>query len=308
MKNIVVTGATSMIGSAVIRSCLHSSVETVYAVVRPNSLKLDHLPDDPRIQIIECGVEDLLSLPEKISGPVDTFYHIAWGLTGEQRNKGISDQASNVRYTVDAVISSHKIGCTKFIGAGSQAEYGYTKDPLMSPDTAVNPVQPYGIAKYAAGRLAKAQAEALGVDFIWVRIFSIYGPYDKPTTMISSTIRKMLSKEHTSFTEGTQIWDYLYVEDAGDAFYRIGEMVTGSHIYCLGSGEGKPLKEYISELRDAVDPTLSVGFGEVPYRDKRPLSICADISSLTRDTNWKPATSFSDGIRITIDAARRENQ
>lgn len=295
-----------MIGSAIIRSCLQHSIEKIYAVVRPGTKNLSHLPADDRIQIVECSVDHLSELPEMIRDTADVFYHIAWGLTGKNRNRDLIAQSRNITDTVEAVRSAASLGCAKFIGAGSQAEYGNTHLPVIRPDTPVDPTQPYGIAKYAAGKLGKAEASACGLDFIWVRIFSVYGPYEKKTTMISASLQKMLNGESPSFTEATQIWDFLYADDAGEAFYKIGQKVSGHHIYCLGSGEGRTLRDYILEMRDIISPGLALKFGEIPYGPDGPLGICADIKSLSQDTGWNPETSFADGIRKTCSFFRRD--
>ena len=60
----------------------------------------------------------------KVKGSFDTFYHIAWGYTGAARNKSTRLQSKNIDYTLDAVEAAAKLGCKRFIGAGSQAEYG----------------------------------------------------------------------------------------------------------------------------------------------------------------------------------------
>ncbi len=296
MKKIIVTGATSMIGSAIIRAALTRPIETIYAVVRPQSRRLHQLPTDERIKVIECAVEDIQRLPDLIPDACDTFYHIAWGLTGSARNQNILAQTANIDYTILAVQAAKKLGCQRFIGAGSQAEYGYPVSLPMAPASPANPVQAYGIAKYAAGKLASQEASRLEMDFFWVRIFSVYGPFDKPTTMIASTIQRMKAGEATAFTKGEQIWDYLYEDDAARAFILIGEKSVGNRIYCLGSGQGRPLRDYITTMKDVINPALSVSFGSIPYPKNGPLSICADISSLTQDTGWKPTVSFREGI------------
>ena len=85
MKRIIVTGATSMIGTALIEECIRHDIE-VYAVVRAGSSKTKRLPESARIHQIECELEKLEELPAKITGECDTFFHIAWGNTGENRN------------------------------------------------------------------------------------------------------------------------------------------------------------------------------------------------------------------------------
>lgn len=113
MKRIVVTGATSMIGTALIEECLRHDVE-VYAVVRADSSKKDRLPRDKRVHLIDGSLEDLSMLPGRISEKCDTFYHIAWGNTGENRNRSSELQSRNITYTLEAVKAAEKLGCRRF--------------------------------------------------------------------------------------------------------------------------------------------------------------------------------------------------
>ena len=300
MKTIVVTGATSIIGSSLIRACLRQDIQRIYAVVRPGCGKLSRLPKDDRLRILECPIDQYDTLPQKIHGPCDVFYHIAWSLTGAARNSDLSEQARNILYTLNAVNAAKALGCGKFVGAGSQAEYGKSDAEKIGPETPVNPVQAYGIAKYAAGKLAMQAAARLELSCLWVRIFSVYGIFDKPTSMISTALPKMLSGERASFSAGDQIWDYLFSEDAGEAFRLIGERAQGRKVYCLGSGQARPLKTFLTEMRDTVHPALELGLGDIPYTDSTVMRLCADISSLQADTGFRPETSFSEGIRNTI--------
>ena len=78
MQRIIVTGATSMIGVALIEECIKHGTE-VYAVVREGSKKRSRLPESSLIKFADCSLEHLDRLPEMISQECDTFYHIAWG-------------------------------------------------------------------------------------------------------------------------------------------------------------------------------------------------------------------------------------
>lgn len=296
MRNVIITGATSMIGLSTLESCLAHDVRKIYAVVRPNSTNLNRLPNDKRITIIECDVDEYSKLQSLIVEQCDVFYHFAWKATGTKRNENIEAQIDNIQFTIDAVTAAKTCGCTKFIGAGSQAEYGHLCLDKIGEDSPANPTQPYGIAKYAAGKLAKEKADYLGIDCVWVRIFSIYGKYDKSSTLVSSTIARMKTENRVSFTEGIQRWDYLYSKDAGEAFYAIGDRSHGSKVYCLGSGVARPLKEYIYIMKELINQDVKLGFGDIPYGKYPVMNLCADISKLQKDTGWKPKTSFKDGI------------
>lgn len=123
MERVIVTGATSMIGEALIEECLKHGI-SVCAVIRKDTARKDRLPEDPHLELVECSLEELETLPEKVNGTFDTFYHIAWGYTGTARNKSVRLQSKNIDYTLEAVEAAAKLGCRRFIGAGSQAEYG----------------------------------------------------------------------------------------------------------------------------------------------------------------------------------------
>lgn len=300
LNKIVVTGSTSMLGAATIAAALNNGVETVYAIIRQSTNRLERLPADDRIHYVVCDIDEYYRLPELIHEECSVFYHFAWAKTGSHRNDDAIGQACNIEYTIEAINAAYNLGCNKFVGAGSQAEYGKLDLEKFSPDSPVNPEQSYGIAKYAAGKFARFEAERLGISCLWVRIFSVYGEHDKPTTMISSAVKKMLNHERVSFTPAEQRWEYLYSGDAGEALYLIGEKSNGNKVYCLGTGQARPLKEYIEMIRDAIDPSLELGIGDIPYSSSTVMNICADISNLIQDTGWKPKTSFCDGIHNII--------
>lgn len=318
MKTIAISGATGAIGIALINKCIEQGIE-VYAYSRPGSPRRDNIPKDPLVKICDYDLSDfdkMARLSGSISLPaMDAFYHFGWGGTiGDGRNDGRM-QALNIKYTTDAVALAHAMKAKVFIGAGSQAEYGRVEGKLR-PDTAEDPENGYGIAKLAAGKLSRMMCERIDMRHIWVRVLSVYGPYDGEATMIMKTIRQLIHGGRPSLTEGKQVWDYLYSKDAAEAFFMLGDQATrmfddegnmvdpnrlSGKVYCLGSGLGRPLRDYIKDMRDAIDPSLSLGFGEVPYSDKQVMHLEADISDLTRDTGFKPSVSFEKGIRETIE-------
>lgn len=296
MKTAVITGATSSIGIATVQACLCEGCQVI-ALVRVDSPHKQDLPKSNLLKVIDLSLDDLRSyraLPYLCEGGV--FYHFAWAGTDRKSRMEPNIQQKNIAFTLDALQFAARLGCKKFVGAGSQAEYGLHTTPKTGPASPTLPQTAYGISKYAAGRLGSILAEQIGMEFLWVRVFSVYGPNDLPGTMIRSSLERMKRREHCSFTAGTHLWDYLYSADAGKAFYMIGKQAAGNKIYCLGSGQSRPLKDYICEMRDVVAPGLTLGLGEIPYNEQNQLGMCADITSIQRDTGWKPETDFQTGI------------
>lgn len=307
IQTAVVTGPTGAIGIALCEKLLRENV-TVYAVCRPGSSRIKDLPKAAALHVVECDAKELATLPQKMEGvSVDAFFHFAWAHTIGQGRNDMPAQIENIQSTIDAVRAAKALGCQVFLGAGSQAEYGRVEG-LLKSDTPAFPENGYGMAKLCAGQMSRVEAKALDLDHVWVRILSVYGPHDGPMTMISGTIRKLLAGERPALTAGIQRWDYLYAGDAADAFYLAACHGRNGAVYPLGSGQAMPLKDYIIQMRDAIDPALPLGLGEVPYGPLQVMHLQADISALQADTGFAPKTPFAEGIRKTIDWVKREQE
>lgn len=296
MNTAVITGPTGAIGTALCQKLLNEGVK-VMAVCRKNSARADRIPAG--VQKIFCDLSELSQLAG-MAGKADVFYHFAWADTiGAGRNDMYS-QTANIRYTLDAVRAAKALGCECFIGAGSQAEYGRHNE-LLTPDTPCFPENGYGMAKLCAGQMSRKMCADMGIRHIWPRILSVYGPYDGERTMISSVISSLLEKNEPELTAGTQMWDYLFSYDAADALYLMWKKGKGGAIYPLGSGNVRPLREYIEMLRDCIDPSLPLGLGKVPFGSGQVMFLGADISTLKSDLGFEPSYDFKEGIRLTAD-------
>lgn len=298
MKNAVITGAAGMLGLALIR-ILTAEGYNVYAVVRPGSHRNANIPDWENVKITECDLSELGNLKNLVQEKCDIFFHFGWaGTSGTARND-MDMQIKNIQHTIDAVNAAHDLGCSVFLGAGSQAEYG-RREERIHPQTPANPENGYGIAKLCAGQMSRNLCAEYGIKHIWCRIFSVYGPNDGEQTMVISGIRQLLDGNRPSYTKGEQLWDYLYCDDAARAIYLSAVSGKNGAIYCVGSGKTRQLREYIEIIRDIVCPGAEVGIGDIPYADKQVMYLCADIDSLKEDTGFEPQYSFEEGIKRTV--------
>jgi nucleoside-diphosphate-sugar epimerase len=308
MNKVIITGPTGAIGIALIQQLIDAGIE-VWAVCRRGSARMGNLPKHALVHPVELNLSELSELPNIIPEMCDTFYHLGWDGTFGGARDDMQIQLQNIRYTLDAVEVAKQMGCKRFIGAGSQAEYGRT-DARLNADTPTFPENGYGIAKLCAGQMSRIRCVQLGMEHIWTRILSVYGPYDGRNTMVMSVIRKLLNGETPDLTGGAQIWDYLYTKDAGCAMMLLGECGISGRTYCIGSGHAAPLRTYIDTMRNAINPELLINYGAIPYDAKQVMHLCADITDLVRDTGFQVQYSFEDGIRETIDWVRKneENQ
>lgn len=294
-----ITGATSMLGVATIKNCISKNI-SVLAFVRKGSSKIERLPSSPLVKIVECDLAQMKDFDgDKLSA--DVFIHFGWAFTDKTGRNDVSKQLENVQYTIDAVYLAKKLGCRKFVGAGSQAEYG-TPNTILKEDTPVNPVVPYGVAKYAAGRFAKIECEKVGMEYNWVRILSVYGTNDLPGTLISQLIYNAKNNIPMGLSGCEQTWDYLFEDDAGRAFVAIAEKGVDGKVYNLGSGVGRKLKDFVQDVIDVVNPDYVPDYGKYAYSVTQPFMLQADVSNLVDDVNWSAKIQFMDGIARILDS------
>lgn len=319
MKKIVVTGATSMIGVALIEECIKNGVE-VHAILRPNSTRVDRIIHNERVHYHYSPIEDYLNIQD-IPSDCDVFYHFAWLGTDRQNRNDPEIQSLNIKYALDAVNLAKKCGCSKFIGAGSQAEYGPC-DTLINEKTLHNPVTAYGAAKYASSVLCKKLCDNLNISFIWGRIFSVYGPHDNSYTMLMYAIDCFKKGITAKFSEGNQLWNFLYESDAGAIFYKFGVENISSGEYPVASEKSIPLREYLNILIDCYPDKVNYVFGNSANASSNNLqqsisssgsnkvfSLNVDASKTFDSIRSHTKVSFKDGITNTINTIlNKENK
>lgn len=296
IQRIIVTGATGAVGSAVVRRAVDKGKD-VTCIVHQGSKRLGNLPQRDKVHIVECNLQDYRTL--SLEGQYDAFIHLSWEKTVGDSRDDAEVQTRNIQYTLDAVQLAHRCGCSVFVGAGSQAEYGVQSVDL-TPDLPVKPESGYGIAKYAAGKLSAMLCKNLGMRQNWVRILSVYGPNDGENTLISYVIRELKAGRSPRLTKCEQTWDYLYADDAGDAILAIAEKGKEGKAYPLGNGQGKKLSEYIEIVKMMIDSSVGVEYGVRDYYPHQPMYLVADLSELTSDTGWKPYYSFEMGMKTIL--------
>ena len=300
MKNLILTGATSMIGAAIVKEALARNMG-VAAVIRGDSPRMDNLGglmNHQNLRVIECDIHDYKNLV--FDAGYYAFIHLAWQSTGVDFRDDVYAHVNNITYTLDAVHAAHRAGCNAFVSAGSQAEYGLVSEKL-SGDTVCNPESGYGVAKYAAGKMARLAASQLGIRYCHTRILSTYGEGMDGKSLVIYLIKTLLKGEKPSLTKCEQIWDFMYARDTARAMLAAAENGVDGKTYPIGSGNAKTLREYVEMIRDIINPSIEIGFGEKEYYPHQPMFLCADINELRNDTGFEPATGFEDGIRMTAD-------
>ena len=303
MKTAIITGATGTIGRALISICIKAGYE-VLAVVHRNSLRVANLERDGHCHLMYLNLLEYDNALQEIRKQkiildnYELFFHLAWVAPFGKDRENLPLQLANVNASIAAVHFAKALGCTTFVGAGSQAEYGRVKEKLSS-DTPAFPETGYGIAKLCAGQMTKLACEQVGLKHIWTRILSVFGPHDGECSLISIAINDMLNNRETSFTPCNQMWDYIYSEDTAQAMLLAAQKGDHGNVYVIGSGKAQPLKEYIKCIAKIAGYKKEIGFGKRPYNEKQVMYLQADTTAL-EELGFKPQVSFEEGIKRII--------
>lgn len=300
--NVLVTGGTGFIGSHTVDVLVERGAD-VTVLYRPESDldRIEHRLED--FQLVETDLENLEAAePEIASVDPDVICHSAWkGVPGSDRND--PEQTDNIRYSLDLLELAADVGCDAWIGLGSQAEYG-PKNERLDETATPEPTTLYGATKLATFRIASKLCELHAMRFAWLRIFSCYGPRNSNDWFVQYLARALLRGEEPEMTEGTQVWDYLYVTDLAEAVAEAAMNPAVEGPYNIGSGNPVTIREVARTMRDLVDPDRELHFGEVPYRDDQVMHLQADPSRFQTDTGWKPTVGLEDGLQRTLDWVR----
>lgn len=299
MKRAVITGPTGAIGRALIKLLIENGYEVLAVVHRssPRAAELEHMAHCRVLRLDLCEYDRAIEALERQGIERDgyeLFFHLAWMASFGRDRDNLELQLDNIRASLAAVQFANALGCSTFIGIGSQAEYGRVEG-ILSPDTPAFPETGYGIAKLCAGQLTRLACEQTGLKHIWCRVLSVYGPYDRDQTLIGYAVNKMLNNEDTEFSPCDQMWDYIYSDDAARAILLSGQAGESGRVYMIGSGKVQPLKAYIQQIAEITDYRKAIGFGKRPYNDKQVMYLQADTAEIEK-LGFKPEYAFEEGI------------
>jgi UDP-glucose 4-epimerase len=296
---VVITGSSGFLGYALVKLFSKNNYKIV-CLIRNKQNKTDSN------KITYINYYDSLNskvVVNQLQGlNPDFFIHCGWrGTHGEERNK--SYQLSyNIEQTIESVKLAHTVGCKQWIGAGSQAEYGI-KSQVISETDSTNPITLYGKGKLIAGKSALELCQKLGISGVWNRIFSLYGKGDNVNNFIPYIISSLLLNRMPEITKCEQIWDYLFVDDAAEAFYLQSIKLTKG-LFNLCSGTKITLRSVVEQIQLILKNKLLIEYGKLSYHKNQIMHLAGKNSKLINETGWSPKTSLNEGLIQTINYYR----
>ncbi len=219
------------------------------------------------------------------------------GVANLHRNE--MSQIENVDRWVNLLSAYKGKRLRSVVGFGSQAELG-PNSGLIYENTSDNPTTIYGQAKIQARTRLNSICEQFGLRFVWMRIFSTYGPLDVGNWLIPSLVDSLSKGLFMRLTAGEQEWSFLHAHDFAQAITLVIESSSIHGVINTGNSKTLLIKNVAEKIANYFDRADLLGLGEVPYRHDQVMElkpVCETLSSL----GWSPKVSFDAGLIQTIE-------
>ena len=310
---ILITGAASFLGRHLVEYFL-SKEEEVLALVRENARGRDELlkyEANNKFKLIVLDMKDI----ERLDTEFDVCIHLAWGGIGKEGRMDENIQRENIDAAVKLMRVCKERGAKRFLFAGSQAEYGqtlsdievkYGKDfdinniPKQSEDSPTNPKSEYGKAKLELKSKLKNLGDSLGIEYVHMRIFSVFGSGDHETSLISTCIKNFKENKDVHIGECIQSWNYIYIKDLCEAVYLLSKKdLQGEFVFNVAGENNRILMDYVKDIKRLLDSS-----GDIVVEKKEAASeglpfLNPDIEHLKR-IGFVESYGFEKGIKDCI--------
>ena len=308
--SVLVTGGAGFIGSHVVDSLLASGQYEVYCIDNFDpfydpAIKIKNLQKagmDQHFHFFELDLRVIGPdfLPELFRGiSFDAIIHLAAraGVRPSLENP-ILYYDVNVKATLHLLEFAKLAGIQRFLFASSSSVYGNNPNvPWREDDLLHEPVSPYAATKLAAEELGHVYAGLYNINFIALRLFTVYGPRQRPDLAIHQFYNLIKAQQPISlYGDGNTMRDYTYISDtAAGILSALHFQGKGDTIFNLGNSKQVPLLRMIQILEDCMQ-TKAI----IRWQDKQPGDVdqtCADISKAADQLGYHPKTGIEAGIR-----------
>ena len=285
---LLVTGATGFIGRQVIAKL--KDEEDVHAITSKSDC-----PDVPNVHWHTVDLFDEEAV-EKLMAEVQPTHllHLAWitdhgGFWESDKNEGWLETS---KHLVHAFL---KHGGERIVATGSCAEYDWSEGHCTEDVTPLEPHTLYGKTK----KTFYEWLQSIECSTAWARIFHLYGPHEDPRRLVSSAILTLMKNEQFETSAGTQLRNFLHVEDVASAILTILQSGKEGAIN-IGAPTNVTIREVLEEIGTQLEKRDKIAFGALPMREGDPTMLTPDTHVL-QQLAWKPSYTLEKGIQKTIE-------
>jgi UDP-glucose 4-epimerase len=299
----VVTGAAGFVGSHLADRLLSLGHEVVgvdcFTDYYDRALKEANTAsarENARFRLVEgdlCSME----LRALLDG-ADYLFHLA-GQAGVRPSWGSSFAIytqHNIAATQRLLEAAKAASLRKLVFASSSSVYGDAKQLPVTEETLPAPVSPYGVTKLAAEQLCTLYAKVYGLPAVSLRLFTVYGPRQRPDMAIRRFLEAARNGETVAvYGDGEQSRDFTYVQDAVDAFVRALDAPPEERVFNVCGGSRVTVNELLGLIEDVTNLPMRVVHQDAARGDAR--HTLGDNSRARELLGFRPRVALAEGLR-----------
>jgi UDP-glucuronate 4-epimerase len=305
MQTVLVTGGAGFIGSHLVERLLAQgrrvycmdNFDPLYAPkVKWSNLKA--VLDAPSFCLIDGDIRDQRRLEHLFqTAPIEAVVHLAArpGVRPSLQQPGPYLDV-NIAGTVALLEATRHRGLKNFVFASASSVYGASNSvPFREEDAVDRPLSPYAVTKRSGELICHTYHHLYGVPTTCLRIFTTYGPRQRPDLAIHTFARRLRAGEPIPmFGDGTTARDYTHVDDIVDGIIAALDRPHPYEIINLGSGRAVPLRELIELLGTVlgVRPRIM----RLPEEPGDVAVTCADLTKAARLLDYQPRVELREGL------------
>jgi UDP-glucose 4-epimerase len=305
-ERFFVTGAAGFVGSCLTRKLAELGCE-VHALIRAttNRWRLGGLEQKVTLHIGDLNDgERLRELIGEIQPTV--VYHLA--VHGAYPTQTNADQIilTDMFGTYNLLKACSEVDYKVFVNTGSSSEYG-SKQYAMRESDLLEPSSYYAVAKAAQTLVSQHMARADRRPINTFRLFSVYGPYEEPTRLIPTLVRRCLDSKELNMVSPDTARDFVYVDDVVESYLQIGQLsLQCGEVFNIGTGVQSSMRDVVRAVFRSTGAKVKVNWGTLPARSWDTETWLADTTKVRRTLKWAPRTSLAEGVEKTTEWFRSE--
>ena len=300
-RRILVTGAGGFIGRAVVQALLRRGVH-VRALLGPEDMVI---AGDSNIEQLRADIRDVDSLRHAVRG-VDSVIHLAGPASVAESFKLPQEYAAvHVGGTASILSQCDRAGVGRFIYISSAEVYGQPRSNPVREDDEHRSRSPYGAAKIGAEAFVAAFADAIRMEAVILRPFSVYGPGVSTSSVIGTILRQTEFESAVLMQSLAPIRDYCFVGDVADAIVQACYVAVPERtVINLGSGVGTSVRELVQLILELKEISMPIVQAQQRDRPRHTDIDClvADVGRARKVLGWTAGTTLAQGLKQTLDA------